>query len=230
MGKKSSATATAVSKVSSSPAQTVGTSKSSILKSSFAPSRLQLRLFASVIQSFESQQLRVHDFSTGRLRQQHSIPAGNVVTCLDWGRYGQSFREQSTPNKKKRKRTQDGQQDVVVAYGTSASEICMYSSAEGKVVGTLKGGHKRGIKDFRFVSEDNLQAWSLGGDDKLVQWDLQSDQVLRYVSCESNLCKSLMFVSKINKLARLVNTDTVYAVANKPSYLLRLCDPVRSGR
>lgn len=177
MGKKSSATA--VSKISSAPAQTAGTGKSSILKSSFAPSRLQLRLFASVIQSFESQQLRVHDFTTGRLRQQHSVPTGNEITCLEWGRYGQSLREQGTPNKKKRKRTQDAQQDAVVAYGTSISEICMYSPAEDKVIGTLKGGHKRGIRDFRFVPEDNLQAWSVGGDDKLAQWDLRNDQVIR---------------------------------------------------
>lgn len=177
MGKKSSATA--VSKTSSLPAQTASSSKSSILKSAFAPSRLQLRLFASIIQSFDSEQLRVHDFSTGRLRQQHPIPAGNTVTCLDWGHYGQSVRDQSTPNKKKRKRNQDVQQDVVVAYGTSTSEISMYSPAEGKVIGVLKGGHKRGIKGFRFVPEDNLQAWSLGGDDKLIQWNLQTDQVVR---------------------------------------------------
>jgi len=57
----------------------------------------------------------------------------------------------------------------------------MYSPAEGKIVGTLKGGHQREIKDFKFVPTDNLEAWSIGGDGKLIQWDLAKDQALRFV-------------------------------------------------
>ena len=85
-------------------------------------------------------------------------------------------------SKKKRKRIHDPVQDVVVAYGTSTSEVCMYSPTEGTVVGLLRNGHERGIRDFRFLPEDNIQAWSLGGDGKLVQWDLTKDQVVRYVN------------------------------------------------
>lgn len=187
MGKKSGATAT--SKISSSSAlantttttTTTTSASSAILKSSFAPTYLQLHLFASVIQSFESQQLRIHDISNGRLRQQHAAPAGINMTCLDWGRYGQSYREKRNSNKKKRKRVHDTQEDVVVAYGTSSSTICMYSPAEDKVVGILKAGHEREIKDFRFLPSDNLQAWSVGADSKLVQWNLDTDQPIRYI-------------------------------------------------
>lgn len=183
MGKKTGATAT--SKISSSsaltntPTTSTSQASSAILRSSFAPTYLQLHLFASVIQSFESQQLRVHDASTGRLRQQHAAPGGTDITCLDWGHYGQSYRQERKSNKKKRKRSHNSQEDVVVAYGTSSSSICMYSPAEDQVVGVLKSGHEREVKNFKFLPTDNLQAWSIGADGKLVQWNLDTDQPTR---------------------------------------------------
>jgi U3 small nucleolar RNA-associated protein 5 len=57
----------------------------------------------------------------------------------------------------------------------------MFSPAEGKIVGTLSGVHERGIKDFQFVIDDYSQGWSIGGDDKLAQWDLASNKAIRYV-------------------------------------------------
>ena len=70
---------------------------------------------------------------------------------------------------------------MVVAYGTSKAEICMFSPSEGKVVGTLKGGHDRDVRDFKFLPADNLEAWSIGSDRKLVQWNLETDQAIRFV-------------------------------------------------
>lgn len=63
----------------------------------------------------------------------------------------------------------------MVAYGSSTSEISMFSPAQGKVVGKLSGVHERGINDFQFVLGDYLSGWSIGGDAKLVQWDLSSN-------------------------------------------------------
>lgn len=179
MSRKSNTAAT--SKVSASSALTTNSSanKLSILKSAFAPSYLQLHLFASVIQSFDSQLLRIHDTSNNHLRQQHSTPHGTNVTCLDWGYYGQAYRESRSSSKKKRKRDGSVQENVVVAYGTSQREICMYSPPEGKVVGTLRGGHEKDIRDFKFSQHDGLQAWSLSSDGKLVQWDLMNDRPVR---------------------------------------------------
>merc|ERR1711939_919152 len=127
MGKKQVTAAT--SKPASARA---GASKSSILKSSFAPSTFQLRLFASVIQSFESQQLRVHDTSTGRLRCQHAAKPGQRFTCLDWGH--STSHPNGTPSKKSKK-----QDSVILAYGTSTSEVCLFSPSEGRLVGELAG-------------------------------------------------------------------------------------------
>jgi len=195
MGKKTSSTT--VSKISStaSPAVSAATTtaqKSSILKSKFSPSALQLHLFASVIQSFESQQLRIHDTNTGRLRCQHAARPGINVTCLEWGYYGASYREsRQDGSRKKRKRDHNQHDNAVVAYGTSNSEICMFSPAEGKIVGKLGGVHDRGIKDFKFFTEDYLEAWSLGGDGNLIQWDLNNDQATRFVQ-STIACRNLL--------------------------------------
>ncbi len=74
----------------------------------------------------------------------------------------------------------DQTRDVVVALGTSDSEVQMYSPAEAKNVGTLREAHTQGIRDFRFADKGmNAEGWSIGGDGRLVQWDLRKNRVLR---------------------------------------------------
>ncbi|KAJ9614640.1 Small subunit (SSU) processome component [Cladophialophora chaetospira] len=178
MGRKD--TQAGSSKSSSSAAVTASNrQKSSILKSAFTPSQFQLHLFASVIQSFDTHQLRIHDTATGRLRSQHE--SKSKITSLDWGYYGAAYRERQQ-SKKKRKRNENNGDGAVVAYGTNASHICMFSPVEGRTVATLTGGHERGIKDFRFSPVDYLQGWSIGEDAKLVQWDLTKDQPIRTIN------------------------------------------------
>lgn len=132
-----------------------------------------------MIQSFDTQQLRIHDTATGRLRQQHSAQPGATITSLDWGYYGASVQDSQSGSKKKRKRSQPALEEIVVAYGTSTSEVCMFSPAEGRVVGRLNGAHEKGVRDFKFSREDPSVGWSIGGDSRLVQWDLSSGQSIR---------------------------------------------------
>lgn len=186
MGKKSSQKP--ASKVSSAASFAVADStntgnKSSILKAAFAPSDYQLALFASVIQGLEGQNLRIHETNTGRLQCEHILGPKEHVTSLDWGHYG-GRREQA---KKKRKRPSDvngpadglDQSDVVVAFGTNTSDIRMYSPAEDKIAGTLTGGHTGGVRDFKFTADRPQEAWSIGEDNKLVQWDLTTGKSTR---------------------------------------------------
>lgn len=164
-------------------------SKSSVLRSSFSPPHFQLSLFASVIQGLDAQHLRIHDTNTGRLRCEHTITSKASITCLDWGYYGENHRDRHhQESKKKRKRgdlvngdvPKDQTRDVVVALGTSDSEVQMYSPAEAKNVGTLREAHTQGIRDFRFADKGmNAEGWSIGGDGRLVQWDLRKNRVLR---------------------------------------------------
>jgi U3 small nucleolar RNA-associated protein 5 len=168
---------------------TSGKQKSSILKSAFSPSAYQLNLFASVIQGFDSQHLRVHDFNTGRLRCDHRVDAGHRINSITWGYYGTAFRDQYQQKlKNKRKRTEDADEfastnaaNAVVAVGTSNSDVQFFSPAEGRVVGKLSGNHERGVNDFRFSTGDCLWGWSIGGDGKLVQWDMKKNKAVRSV-------------------------------------------------
>ncbi|KAG8531077.1 uncharacterized protein KY384_004434 [Bacidia gigantensis] len=175
-----------------STSTSTGTNRSSVLKSSFCPSLFQLSLFASVIHGLGSEILRIHDTTTGRLQCEHSLDPEASITCVDWGRYGgprHSKQHGEVPKKRKHTELQDstaeGIEDerIVVAYGTNRSQINFYSPLEGKTVGTLKGGHTQGIQDFKFGDPQRpQQAWSIGGDSKIVQWDLASSRALRIVS------------------------------------------------
>lgn len=186
MGKKTSRPSTKVGSAASPAAGLSHGSKSSILRAAFSPSEYQLALFASVIQGLDAQHLRIHDTNTGRLQCEHALSPKETVTSLDWGYYTGKNRDQS---KKKRKRGSDvngnadgfDQGDVVVAFGTSNSEIRMFSPTEDKVVGTLTGAHEKGVKDFKFTAgRPGQEGWSIGGDNKLIQWDLRTGKTIRY--------------------------------------------------
>ena len=161
--------------------------KSSILRSLFSPSQFQLSLFASVIQGLDGQHLRIHDVTTGRLRCEHAITSKATINCLDWGHYGANHSDRyHKESNKKRKRSAPANgpaehtKDVVVAFGTSVSEVLMFSPTEFKLVGSLKGEHSQGIRDFKFVDAGiSGRGWSIGGDGRLVQWDLRNGKSLR---------------------------------------------------
>lgn len=161
--------------------------KSAIFRSSFSPSPYQLALFASVVQGLDSQHLRIHDTLTGRLRCDHAISSRATINSLDWGKYNAHSRgSDEQPVKKKRKRNEelngDAGDNVVVAFGTSDSDIQIFSPAEGKVVAVLQGAHTQGVRDFKFTNrESSEEGWSLGGDGKLAQWNLRTQTSIRQV-------------------------------------------------
>jgi U3 small nucleolar RNA-associated protein 5 len=140
-----------------------------------------------------------------------------TVTSLDWGYFGGKNRDQ----KKKRKRGSDvngsveglDQGDVVVAIGTSTSDIRMFSPSEDKIVGTLTGAHDKGIKDFKFTAEKPAQeAWSIGGDNKLVQWDLRTGQSVRTIHLPAS--------STFNALSRPLSSNTPVVCASQTPFLI----------
>ncbi|KAI7975175.1 hypothetical protein EIK77_001861 [Talaromyces pinophilus] len=178
MGKKSSrppASKTASAAQPAASGATVTGKKSSIIRAAFSPSEYQLALFASVIQGLDSQHLRIHDIHTGALQCEHSVAPKESITSLDWGYLG-GQRDQGSKKKRKRKSDVNGAvedkfgREAVVAFGTSSSDIRLYSPAEDKVLCTLSGVHEGGIKDFKFTAgEATSQGWSIGGDNRLVQ-------------------------------------------------------------
>ncbi|KAK1139336.1 Small subunit (SSU) processome component [Aspergillus melleus] len=192
--------------------------KTSILRASFAPSDYQLALFASVIQGLEGQHIRIHDTNTGRLQCEHVLGPRETVTSLDWGYYQSKPKEQP---KKKRKRHSgvnggaDGfeQGDVVVAFGTSASDIRLYSPTEDKIVGTLSGGHEKGVKDFKFTSNrPGQEGWSIGGDNKLVQWDLRTGKPTKSIPMPAS--------SVLSGLSRPLPSNPPVICASEKAYIV----------
>ncbi|PCH00829.1 Small-subunit processome, Utp12 [Penicillium occitanis (nom. inval.)] len=191
MGKKSSrppASKTASAAQPAASGATVTGKKSSIIRAAFSPSEYQLALFASVIQGLDSQHLRIHDIHTGALQCEHSVAPKESITSLDWGYLG-GQRDQGSKKKRKRKSDVNGAvedkfgREAVVAFGTSSSDIRLYSPAEDKVLCTLSGVHEGGIKDFKFTAgEATSQGWSIGGDNRLVQWDLNTRQSIRIIN------------------------------------------------
>lgn len=230
MGKKNQFKNTA-SNVSSAanPAASSSThtaSKSSILRSSFAPSQYQVSLFASVIQGLDSQHLRIHDTSTGRLRCEHAIAPKASITCLDWGYYGETHPDHHHQNfGKKRKRETNGtiselNKEVAVAFGTSDSEIQIFSPAEAKCVVILTGGHTSGIRDFKFaVNGQHGEGWSVGGDGKLVQWDLKNSKAIRYWSFRKPIRVTLTITGLYDSQQ---DQRTLCDLSDLPSYMLRM--------
>jgi U3 small nucleolar RNA-associated protein 5 len=74
----------------------------------------------------------------------------------------------------------EGAGNVAIAFGTHDSKIEIFSPSEAKLVGTLKDIHTQGIRDFKFVDHGlHAEAWSVGGDGRLVQWDLKNGEALR---------------------------------------------------
>ncbi|KAI9931311.1 hypothetical protein ASPWEDRAFT_22835 [Aspergillus wentii DTO 134E9] len=220
MGKKASRPPASKTSSAASPAVSGLThtgNKSSILRSAFSPSEYQLALFASVIQGLDGQHLRIHDTITGRLQCEHVLGSKEVITSLDWGYYPGRQGGQQQQSKKKRKRNSDvnglEQGDVVVAFGTSTSDIRMYSPTEDKIVGTLAGVHEKGIKDFKFTAnQPGQEGWSIGGDNKLVQWDLRTGQSTRII----NLPASSTFTS----LSRPSSSNTPVVCASQTPYII----------
>ncbi|KAL1969535.1 hypothetical protein VTN77DRAFT_8973 [Rasamsonia byssochlamydoides] len=197
---------------------TVAGNKSSVLRAAFSPSEYQLGLFASVIQGLDAQHLRIHDINTGRLQCEHAVAPKESITSLDWGYY---HREREQQSKKKRKRNSgvngavddvDGG-DVVVAFGTSTSEIRMYSPIEDKVIATLSGGHAGGIKDFKFTARrSSTEGWSIGGDNKLVQWDLRTGRSIRTIP--------LPTTSVVSALSRPTPSNPPVICATQTPYII----------
>ncbi|KAE8392048.1 Dip2/Utp12 family-domain-containing protein [Aspergillus alliaceus] len=224
MGKKTSRPPASKTSSAASPAVsglTYTGSKSSILKASFAPSEYQLSLFASVIQGLDAQHLRIHDTNTGRLQCEHVLGPKETVTSLDWGYYPGRQKDRDQQSKKKRKRQSDvngaihglDQGDVVVAFGTSASDIRMYSPTEDKIVGTLVGAHDEGVNDFKFtLNKPAQEGWSVGGDNKLVQWDLRTGKSTKIINLPSS--------SVVSSLARPLPSNPPVICASQTPYII----------
>ena len=194
--------------------------RSSILKSSFSPPQFQTSLFASVIYGIDSQHLRIHETSNGRLLSDLVIGPRASVSCLTWGEYATGHANRQEANRKRKRATPiNGDSvdratgDLTLAFGTSDSDIQFYSPAATKIVGTLSSGHTQGIRDFKFAPHRaGGEGWSIGGDAQAVLWDLKTSRPLRTIPLPygpaSAICPIGSSLICASHLAYILNPDS----------------------
>ena len=205
------------------------TQSSSIILSSFSPSYLRLSLFASTILGLDSQQLRVHDTLTGKLRCEYAFDKGAACNSLAWGTLSTEGHDGGGKSKKQKKRKRPSSTDggdiesdsiAILALGMNKGSILLYSPTEGALMGSLDGGHIGEVTCFKFARKSS-KGWSCGTDGKLVEWDLKRKTPLRYCQPLARLCLNPLLTSsclmkQCYTSPRLFNSDTCTCTSSGP--------------
>ncbi|KAM4541171.1 WD repeat-containing protein 43 [Fundulus diaphanus] len=118
--------------------------------------------------------LRVWNTDSKTLHQEF-VPSAHLsatCTCIAWGPC-RTVKE--GPQRKKRK-SEVGQVEEkadLLAMGTAAGTVLIYSTAKGALHCTLDGGHSGGVNCVHWHPEDSL-LYSGSDDTNIVEWDLQT--------------------------------------------------------
>ncbi|XP_061824438.1 WD repeat-containing protein 43 [Nerophis lumbriciformis] len=118
--------------------------------------------------------LRIWNTDSKTLHQEY-VPSAHLsatCTCIHWGPC-RTVKE--GPQRKKRK-SEVGQMEEkadLLAMGTAAGSVLIYSTAKGALQCTLDGGHSGGVNCVHWHPEDSL-LYSGSDDTNIVEWDLQT--------------------------------------------------------
>ncbi|XP_019731962.1 WD repeat-containing protein 43 [Hippocampus comes] len=118
--------------------------------------------------------LRIWNTDSKTLHQEY-VPSAHLsatCTCIHWGPC-RTVKE--GPQRKKRK-SEAGQLEEkadLLAMGTVAGTVLIYSAAKGALHCTLDGGHSGGVNCVHWHPEDSL-LYSGSDDTNIVEWDLQT--------------------------------------------------------
>ncbi|XP_031722668.1 WD repeat-containing protein 43 [Anarrhichthys ocellatus] len=118
--------------------------------------------------------LRIWNTDSKTLHQEY-VPSAHLSAtciCITWGPC-RTVKE--GPQRKKRK-SEPGQMEEkadLLAMGTAAGSVLIYSTAKGALHCTLDGGHSGGVNCVQWHPEDSL-LYSASDDTNIVEWDLQT--------------------------------------------------------
>ncbi|XP_038825200.1 WD repeat-containing protein 43 isoform X1 [Salvelinus namaycush] len=118
--------------------------------------------------------LRIWNTDIKTLNQEY-VPSAHLsatCTCISWG---PCRKAKEGPQRKKRK-SDAGQvenQVDLLALGTAAGSVIIYSTVKGALHCTLDGGHSGGVNCVQWHPEDCL-LYSGSDDTRIVEWDLQT--------------------------------------------------------
>ncbi|KAI2654344.1 WD repeat-containing protein 43 [Labeo rohita] len=135
----------------------------------------------------KSQQFLALCAQDGRLRiwntdsktlQQEYVPSAHLsaaCTCVTWG---PCRAVQEVPQRKRRKceAGSAAEQSDLLALGTAAGTVLIYSTMKGDLHCTLEGGHSGPVNSIQWHPEDSV-LYSGSDDAHIVEWDLQTGKV-----------------------------------------------------
>ncbi|XP_040917179.1 WD repeat-containing protein 43 [Toxotes jaculatrix] len=162
--------------------------------------------------------LRIWNTDSRTLHQEY-VPSAHLsatCTCITWG---PCRIVKEGPQRKKRK-SEVGQVEEkadLLAMGTAAGTVLIYSTAKGALHCTLDGGHSGGVNCVQWHPEDSL-LYSGSDDTNIIEWDLQTgkarskwkaDRAAVTSLCVSHDGKLLLSAGQIIKMWDL-DTKEVY--------------------
>ncbi|MGH0153358.1 UNVERIFIED_CONTAM: hypothetical protein FKN15_040955 [Acipenser sinensis] len=121
--------------------------------------------------------LRVWDTQSNTLYQEY-VPSAHLsatCTCLAWGPC-RTFKDGPQRKKRKSEVAQHGGQLDLLALGTAAGTVLLYSTVKGQLHSKLDGGHDSKVNCVRWHPENN-SLYSCSDDSHIVEWDLQTGRV-----------------------------------------------------
>ncbi|XP_030642859.1 WD repeat-containing protein 43 [Chanos chanos] len=146
-----------------------GGSSSLMLPCAFSPkSRQYLALCA------QDGRLRIWNTDSKTLHQEY-VPSAHLsatCTCIAWGPC-RTAKEGPLRKKRKSDAGQVVEKADLLALGTAAGSILIYSTVKGALHCTLDGGHNGGVNSVQWHPEDTL-LYSGSDDTHIAEWDLQT--------------------------------------------------------
>uniref|UniRef100_A0A3B4V4F6 WD repeat domain 43 n=1 Tax=Seriola dumerili TaxID=41447 RepID=A0A3B4V4F6_SERDU len=121
--------------------------------------------------------LRIWNTDSKTLHQEY-VPSAHLsatCTCIAWGPC-RTVKE--GPRRKKRKSEVDQVEEKadLLAMGTAAGTVLIYSTAKGALHCTLDGGHSGGVNCVQWHPDDSL-LYSGSDDTNIIEWDLQTGKM-----------------------------------------------------
>ncbi|XP_061599370.1 WD repeat-containing protein 43 [Cololabis saira] len=118
--------------------------------------------------------LRIWNTDSKTLQQEY-VPSAHLsatCTCICWGPC-RSVKEGPQRKKRKSEAVHVEEKADLLAMGTAAGSVLIYSTAKGALHCTLDGGHSGGVNCVHWHPEDSL-LYSGSDDTYIVEWDLQT--------------------------------------------------------
>ncbi|KAF3701495.1 WD repeat-containing protein 43 [Channa argus] len=118
--------------------------------------------------------LRIWNTDSKTLHQEY-VPSAHLsatCTCIAWGPC-RTVKEGPQRKKRKSEAVQVEEKADLLAMGTAAGTVLIYSTAKGSLHCTLDGGHSGGVNCVQWHPEDSL-LYSGSDDTNIMEWDLQT--------------------------------------------------------